>query len=167
MAAVVPRRKAPPIELTSTDGKKFSLETALTRGPVLAAFFKIACPVCQYTFPFVERMFRQFRAAGAEGIQIWGISQDNMQYTERFAKEFGVTFPLLIDEEPYETSGDYGLSHVPTLVLIAPDGHVEISGDGFSKSDLLEIRQSLARHLKVKPAELFKPKEQVPAYKPG
>jgi len=167
MAAVAPRKKAPPIELTSTDGKKFSLESSLAHGPVLAAFFKVSCPVCQYTFPFLERMYQQFRAAGAKEVQFWGISQDNAQYTERFAKEFGVTFPILIDEEPYETSSEYGLTHVPTVVLISPGGSVEISGDGFSKSDLLEIRKSLARHFNVKPAELFKPNEQVPAFKPG
>lgn len=167
MAVVASRKKAPPIELTATDGKKFSLENALAHGPVLAAFFKVSCPVCQYTLPFIERMYQQFRAAGAENIQFFGISQDNAEYTEHFAKEFGLTFPMLIDEEPYETSSEYGLTHVPTLVLIAPEGHVEISGDGFSKSDLLEIRQALARHLKVKPAELLKPNEQVPAFKPG
>ena len=167
MAAVATGKKAPDFELATTAGKKMSLKEALAHGPVLAAFFKVSCPVCQYTFPFIERMFQQFRAAGAEGVQIWGISQDSASYTENFAKEFGVTFPMLIDHEPYETSAEYGLDHVPTLVLVAPDGSVEISGDGFSKSDLLDIHKSLARRLNVKPAELFKPSEQIPAYRPG
>jgi peroxiredoxin len=167
MAAVATGKKAPEFELSGIDGKKLSLHEGLARGPVLAAFFKVSCPVCQYTFPFLERMLQQFRAAGAKGIQVWGIAQDNAEYTHRFAKEFGVTFPILIDDEPYETSAEYGLTHVPTLVLIAPGGQVKISGDGFSKSDLLEIRRWLAQHFNVKPAELFKPNEQIPAYKPG
>ncbi|MHB8656288.1 MAG: peroxiredoxin family protein [Terriglobia bacterium] len=167
MSMVPAGKKAPPFELTGVDSKTYSLQAALARGPLLAVFFKVSCPTCQFTFPFVERMYRQFLEAGAAGVQIWGISQDNPQNTQRFAKEWDVTFPLLIDEDPYEISQEYGLAHVPTLFLIAPDGQVEISGDGFSKADLLSIRKSLASHLSVKPAELFRAGEQVPDFKPG
>jgi len=167
MPTVTAGKKAPAFELVATDGKKYSLSAALTQGPVLAVFFKVSCPVCQYTFPFVERLYQQLRAAGATGFEIWGISQDNAQYTQRYAQEFGVSFPLLIDEEPYETSQHYRLTHVPAYVLIGKDGQVEISGDGFCKADLVEISKSLARHLSVKPAELFRRGEAVPEFKPG
>lgn len=164
MPTVTVGKVAPPFELSSMDGKQYSLTKGLARGPILAAFFKVSCPTCQYTFPFIERLHQQFRA---QGVQIWGVSQDTVQDNRRFAKEYGVTFPILIDDEPYETSREYGLTYVPTLFLIAPDGHVEISGDGFSKVDLLEIQKSLARYLSAKPAELFLPSEKVPEYKPG
>jgi hypothetical protein len=59
------------------------------------------------------------------------------------------------------------VEHVPTLFLIAPDSQVEISGDGFSKADLLAMQKSLARHLSVAPPALFQPGEKVPEYKPG
>ncbi len=167
MSAITSGKKAPPFELTGTDGKKYSLSDALARGPLLTAFFKVSCPTCQFTFPYVERLYQQFLAAGAVGIQVWGISQDNAQNTRRFGQEYGVTFPLLIDEEPYEISQEYRLTHVPTLFVIGAGGQIEISSDGFSKTDLLEIRKSLAAKLEVKPAELFHPGEQVPAFKPG
>src|SRR5579864_1889238 len=167
MSIVLPGKKAPPFELTGMDGKKYSLQGALARGPLLLIFFKVSCPTCQFTFPFVERMYGQFQAAGAAGVQVWGISQDNSQNTQRFARDWSVTFPLLIDEEPYEISQEYGLIHVPTLFLISPDGRVEISGDGFCKADLLGIRKSLANQLAVKPVELFRAGEQVPDFKPG
>ena len=167
MSTVGAGKKAPPFDLTGMDGKKYSLDKALAGGPLLAVFFKVSCPTCQFALPFVDRLYRQFLTAGARGIRVWGISQDNIQNTQRFAKEFGVTFPLLIDEEPYEISQEYGLTHVPTHFLIAPDGQVEISGDGFCKADLLEIRKSLARYWSVKPEELFRPGEPVPEFKPG
>jgi len=167
MALLATGKKAPPFQLTATDGKIYSLAAALANGPLLAVFFKVSCPVCQYTFPFLDRMYRQFLTAGAAGLQIWGVSQDNAQNSKSFAKDWGVTFPLLIDDEPYETSQAYGLAHVPSLFLIAPDGRVEISGDGFSKADLLEMRKSLAEKLAVHPAELFRPSEEVPAFRPG
>jgi len=146
------------------DGKVYSLADALQQGPVLASFFKVACPTCQYTFPFIERLYQQFRA---QGIQVWGVSQDTARDSQRFANSYGVTFPILIDEEPYRTSQEYGLEYVPTLFLIAPDGQVEISSDGFSKSDLVEIQKSLARHFSITPPALFLPTEKIPEYKPG
>jgi peroxiredoxin len=167
MSLVSAGRKAPAFELSGVDGSKYSLDGALTRAPLLAVFFKVSCPTCQFTFPFVQRLYRQFLNAGATGVQVWGISQDNIQDTLHFAREFDLTFPLLIDEEPYELSQDYGLTHVPSLFLIAPDGQVEMSGDGFAKSDLLAIRKSLAQHLSAKPDELFRPGEHIPEFKPG
>ena len=167
MATVATGQIAPAFELVGTDGRQYSLATALVRGPVLAVFFKVSCPTCQYSLPFFERIYQQFLAVGAQGIQVWGISQDNSPNTKFFAKEFGITFPLLIDDEPYETSQEYGLTHVPSYFLITSDRKVEVSGDGFGKTDLLGIRKSLARHLSASPAELFAPSEQVPAFKPG
>jgi peroxiredoxin len=164
MSAVAAGKTAPAFELTSMDGQAYSLKQALERGPVLAAFFKVGCPTCQYTFPFLERLYQQFRE---KGVQLWGIVQDNARDAQRFAKDFGINFPILIDDEPYETSQQYGLEYVPTLVLISPDGQVELSSDGFSKRDLLAIQKSLARHFSVSPPALFQSNEKIPEYKPG
>jgi len=162
-----PGKSAPPFNLSATDGKKYSFQEALARGPLLVVFFKVSCPTCQYTFPYIERLYQQLRSAGAANLQVWGISQDNAANTQRFAKEYGVTFPLLIDDEPYELSQSYGLSYVPTLFLIAPNGKVEITSDGFSKSDLLAIHKWLAERASVKPPALFQPSDRVPEFKPG
>jgi peroxiredoxin len=164
MSSVAAGKAAPAFELTSMDGEAYSLKEALGHGPVLAAFFKVGCPTCQYTFPFLERLYQQFRD---KGVQLWGIVQDNARDAQRFAQNFGVTFPILIDDEPYETSQQYGLEYVPTLVLISPDGQVELSSDGFSKRDLVEMQKSLARHLSVSPPALFPPGEKIPEFKPG
>jgi peroxiredoxin len=167
MAPISPGQRAPAFKLTGVNGKSYSMEEALAKGPLLAAFFKISCPTCQFTFPFLERLYQQLLKAGAAGIQIWGISQDNRAYTQHFAREWSITFPLLLDKDPYEISQDYGLTHVPSLFLIAPDGRVEFSGDGFGKRDLLAIRNSLAKHYAVQPAELFGTGEHIPDFKPG
>jgi peroxiredoxin len=158
---------APPFRLDGVDGKKYALTEALARGPVLAAFFKVACPTCQYTFPFIERIFQQLRSAGAKDFEVWGICQDNASHSREFAKEYGITFPVLLDDEPYALSQEYGLQFVPTLFLIAPDGRVEIASDGFSKIDLLSIQRRLAEHKSVQLPALFQPREKVPEFKPG
>ena len=157
-------KTAPTFQLAATDGKLLSLQAALGKGPVLLAFFKVSCPTCQYTFPFVERLHRQLQD---QGVQIWGIAQDNAQYAAEFAKTFGLTFPIFIDDSPYKISRQFGLSHVPSIFLIAPEGHIELTSEGFCKSELLAIQKSLAPSHSVAPAALFLPSERVPEYKPG
>src|ERR1035441_10668167 len=58
MAALTAGTKAPDFSLPAMDGSKFSLQEALQHGPVLAAFFKISCPVCQYAFPYFEPPYK-------------------------------------------------------------------------------------------------------------
>ena len=164
MSLIKAGKLAPPFGLNATDGKTYSLPEALKNGPVLAAFFKVTCPTCQYTFPFLERLHQQLRANGG---QIWGIAQDGVKDSQRFARDYTVTFPILIDDKPYRVSREYGLEYVPTLFLIEPDGAIAIESEGFTERDLLEIQRSLAQALSAPVGELFSPKEAIPEYKPG
>jgi peroxiredoxin len=145
-------------------GKPFSLQESLARGPVLLAFFKVGCPTCQFTFPFLERIHQQLRSSG---VQILGIVQDSAADATGFARTYGVTFPVLVDAPAYKVSRAYGLTHVPSLFLIKADGVVEMFSDGFSKADLLAIHKSLAGLLSATPPALFLPTERIPDYKPG
>jgi peroxiredoxin len=155
---------APPFALASTEGKRYSLPEGLAGGPVLATFFKVNCPTCQYTLPFVERLYRQFRA---QGVQVWGFSQDETHASRQFAREYGLTFPILIDDHPYKVSRAYRLEFVPTIFLTAPDGRITVASEGFCKADFLEIQKSLAQSHSAVPGALFLPAENVPEYKPG
>lgn len=155
---------APAFDLKGAEGRSHSLATALERGPVLIVFFKVSCPTCQYAFPFLERLHRQF---GSRGAAVWGVSQDSARDSLAFAREFGITFPLLIDDHPYEVSDRYGVQFTPTLFLVGRDGKIEVAGDGFSKADLLEIQKRLAAELSLTPEPLFLPAEHVPEFKPG
>ena len=53
---LAPGTRAPEIRATELDGTQVAVSDLLARGPVLAAFFKVSCPTCQYTFPFLQRM---------------------------------------------------------------------------------------------------------------
>ena len=164
MTTILANATAPAFALRALDGKEYSLETLLKRGPVVAAFFKISCPVCQFAFPFLERLFRRY---GEDGVTFVGISQDDARATKEFCKEYGVTFPVLIDESSYPVSNAYGLTNVPTVFLIDTDGTVKVSSVGFDKKDLETIAKGLAEHKKMAPAVLFRPDEFVPDNKPG
>jgi len=155
---------APGFSLKSLDNKEYPLNTVLERSPVVAAFFKVSCPVCQFTFPFLERLHKRY---GGDGVTFLGISQDDLRATQNFAKEYGVTFPLLLDENGYPVSNAYGLTNVPTIFLIDTDGTVKVSCMGFDKKDLEKIAANLAERKKISLAPLFRSDEVVPANKPG
>jgi peroxiredoxin len=154
---------APTFTLADAGGQNHALADALKKGPVLAAFFKISCPVCQFTFPFLQRLYENY----GSGVSFWGISQDNAADTREFLNEFGVKFPSLLDSDGYKVSKQYGLTNVPSIFLIQPDGKVHTASVGFAKHDLESIAAELAKR-SGKPAQpVFLPGEKVPEYRPG
>jgi peroxiredoxin len=164
MTHIVAGNIAPGFSLKGLDGKEYSLGALLQRGPVVAAFFKISCPVCQFTFPFLERLHKRY---GGNGVTLLGISQDDARATKEFAAEYGVTFPMAPDDKGYPVSNAYGLTNVPTIFLIEPGGTARVSSNGFDRKDLETIASELAERRKIPPAALFTPDENVPENKPG
>ena len=164
MATLSAGQSAPSFELATTTGRPLSLAEGLAKGPVLLAFFKVSCPTCQFTFPFLERIYQQL---SGKGVQVWGVVQDKAPDAARFAATYKVTFPILVDDAPYSVSRQYGLSYVPTLFLVDPDGRISIASEGFAKADVLAIQRSLAESLSATPPTLFLPAEKIPEYKPG
>jgi len=165
MTHIVTGNAAPGFSLKSLDNKEYSLNALLERGPAVAAFFKVTCPVCQFTFPFLERLYQRY---GGDNVTFLGISQDDARATTKFAKEYSIMFPILLDDENgYLVSNAYGLANVPTIFLIDTDRIVKISSMGFDKNDLESIAASLAERKKISLAPLFLPGEIVPANKPG
>jgi peroxiredoxin len=164
MAALPAGAKAPVFSLQSADGKKLNLADALKKGPVVAAFFKASCPTCQFTAPFLERLHETY---GGEKFTLWGISQDDAADTREFLREFDVEFPTLIDDNGYPVSNQYGITNVPSVFLIAPDGKIQESSVGFSKKDLEKIAAAAAQATNTPPTSFFKPGEVIPDLKPG
>lgn len=146
---------APPFLLEDMGGGKRSLKEILEAGPALLAFYKISCPVCQLTLPFLERIARG-------SLQVIAISQDDERGTAKFQQKYGLSLPTLLDRESgdYPASNAYGISHVPSLFLIEPDGRVSMAVDGFVKRDLEAIGQRAG----VAP---FHPDDHVPEWKAG
>ncbi|MCL4522906.1 MAG: TlpA family protein disulfide reductase [Acidobacteria bacterium] len=165
MTKVLAGHVAPAFTLPAVaGGKTFSLADALKKGPVVVAFFKVSCPVCQFTFPFLERLYQAHRS---DAVTFVGISQNEGAQTKEFLAEYGITFTGVTDLDGYPVSNSYGLNTVPTVFLIAPDGKVQVSSVGFGKADLEKIAKELGAYFQKKPARVFLPTEIVPDYKPG
>jgi peroxiredoxin len=163
MAALEPGQIAPDFSLSDMGGTEFSLSAALARGPVVAVFFKISCPTCQYALPFLERLHQAYRVGG---VTIVGVSQNNRKDTALFNQAFGISFPVLLDDAvSYPVSNAYGLTNVPTVFWIGQDGKIEISSVGWDRNDFETINGKVAGSGRVIP--VFHPGEDVPAFRAG
>jgi peroxiredoxin len=165
MAALATGTKAPDFSLKTIDGADFSLDEALKRGPVVLAFFKVSCPTCQYALPFFERLYKAY---GKNRVTLVGVSQNDAKDTRAFNQQFGVTFPVLLDDtHKYPVSNAYGLTNVPTIFWIAQDGEIEISSVGWLKADFEQINRRMAEAGKTAPAAMFQPGEDVRDFRAG
>jgi peroxiredoxin len=153
--------RAPEFQLSGLDGSVHTLSDILAHGPALLAFFKVTCPVCQYTFPFLERIHQGANREQAT-VQVFGVSQDPAGATRGFNQDQGVSFPTLLDDaaKGYEVSNAFGIGSVPTLFLIEPDGSISLSEPGFSKRAL----ETIGGRVGIVP---FRPGERVPEQRPG
>ena len=122
---------------------------------ILVVFFKIDCPVCQYAFPFLERLSKG-------SLPIVAVSQNDARGTSEFHQELGITIPTLLDPRgKYPASKAYGISNVPTMFLVDPHSRrVLMSETGFAKQAFLDW----GRLAGVEP---FLPDQKVPNYRPG
>lgn len=162
MTAFQKGMKANYFALKAPDGKIFSLHTYLQKCQVaLFAFFKVSCPTCQLTFPYLERLHRSYPS-----LPIWGISQDDADATSAFARMYGCSFPLLLDEG-LELTASYQLTNVPTILVVNENGEILELIIGFDKAALENANKLLSSHGKLSEIPLFTEADEVPAFKPG
>jgi peroxiredoxin len=158
--------QAPEIELQFLDGSNFSLGEARKKGPVVAVFFKVSCPVCHMALPYMERIFRAYEKSGK--FTFVGVSQDNPPDTKAFNRQFGVTFPVLLDPAgKYPASNAYKLTNVPTTFLVSAEGEIEFSTVSWSRAEVEQLNRRLAILSDQAIAPIFQPGESVVEFRPG
>jgi peroxiredoxin len=125
--------RAPDFRLARLDGSgESTVQDLIDAAPVVLAFFKVSCPVCQMTLPFLDRVHTPGSLA------VYGISQNDPADTRDFNRRFGVTFPTLLDpeEDSFPVSNAFGISSVPTLFLVERDGTISRVVEGWQKAEV-------------------------------
>ena len=146
---------APEVSFFDAAGHEHSLQSLLAGGPVLLVFFKVSCPTCQLTLPYLQRI-------SGTSVRIVPVSQDSTAATTGFSQAFGVQLQSLFDREQdgYPASNAYRLTHVPAMFLVERDHRISWEWTGFHKRQL----EVLAQHA-GKP--MFHSGDMVPELKPG
>jgi peroxiredoxin len=147
---------APDCRFLRREGGGIALSELVAGESALLAFFKISCPVCQLTLPYLDRIH------SAGGRAIYGISQNDSEDTAGFQRSFGIGFPLLLDSEAggFPASNAFGISTVPTLFLVERDLMISRVVESWSKAEIewLAARSGVT---------VFREDENVPEWKAG
>ena len=102
----------------SLDGPPLSLRDL--RGKVLIVnFWASWCRECRPEMPVLERLHRE---SAASGLAVVGINaREERAAVARYARELGLTFPLVLDPTG-EINSHYGVIGLPTTFLVGRDG---------------------------------------------
>lgn len=125
-------------------------------------FYKFSCGTSQFELPFIQNIY----GAYGDGLFFAAIQQDGPEKATEFRDRFGITMPLLLDQEPYFAGASYQITVVPSIFLIDPDHTIRYSGEGFAKQELLNLADVLAEKTGRPQIDVFRSAE-VPDYKPG
>lgn len=130
-------------DVRRTDGRIDSL--AAHRGSVvLLNLWATWCPPCREELPALQRFARE----SAGRVVVLSVDQgESSAVAAAFAREHGVTFPILVDEKQ-QYGRVYRAVGLPTSVIVGRDGHVIRGIDG--PLTLAQMRAAVAPALAQK-----------------
>jgi len=114
-------------------------------------------------FPFFERLQRVY---GSTKAAIVGISQDKKSDAAAFVRQYGLTFPVLLDDPAgYVVSNAYGITNLPTWFFIASNSEIKLSSVGWVRTDVEDLNRRMAGANHAAPHRLFRPGEGFPDFR--
>jgi len=130
---------APDFSLQTADGETIRLSELRGR-PVLINVWASWCIPCRSEMPALERVYQQYRDLGFEILGINSTVQDDPIKAVTFAKQQGLTFPILLDNEG-EVTKTYQVRALPTSFFVDANGIIqEVVVGGPMSEALLRIR---------------------------
>jgi thiol-disulfide isomerase/thioredoxin len=103
------------------------------------------CTPCREEMPALERFARE----NAGKVVVLGVDQgESASAAAAYAKERGVTFPILVDEQQ-QYGRTYAAIGLPTSVIVDRSGHVVQGIDG--QMTIEQMRSAVARALGASP----------------
>jgi len=112
---------APDFTLKTLDGGEVTLSDLRGR-PVLINFWASWCVPCRVEMPELVRAYEENKEAGFVILGINLTFQDSLTEVKAFVQEFGVTFPVLLDETGKVTDDLYRLRGLPLSVFVNREG---------------------------------------------
>ena len=132
MTEVRTGQSAPEMNLTSLDGSRLHLESFRGK-PVLLNFFNSTCPWCQSEMPRLAQVYDRVMQQGIH-MPIIGIvvGSETSETAQQFAQHSELHIPIALDNTG-TVSADFGITRVPTLVLLDAQGMVARVYEGASE----------------------------------
>jgi peroxiredoxin len=136
---------APDFTLQNMDGETFKLSD-LRGNAVLVNLWATWCPPCRAEMPAIEKIYREYKEQGFVVLAVNTTSQDDPLAIVPFLEEYGLTFPILLDETG-EVGALYQLRSLPSSFFIDRGGVIREIVIGGPMSEAL-LRTRVERILK-------------------
>ena len=113
---------APDFTLQSITGETYRLSD-LRGQAVVINLWATWCPPCRAEMPALQKMYEEYKAQGLVILAVNSTVQDTASAVAPFAAEYGLTFPILLDETGSVTSA-YQVRSLPSSYFIDRKGIV-------------------------------------------
>lgn len=100
---------------------------------VMLNFWATWCPPCKAEMPDMEKFYE----GNKDRVEILAVNMDTTNDVKGFANEYGITFPILLDEKN-EVNRDYGIVSIPTTFFIDENGVIKQKINGSMKLEDME-----------------------------
>ena len=131
-------RPAPDFQVNELNGEqKFSLSEFKGK-PVVLNFWASWCAECRTEAVILEDFFQKYGINKKQLVMIGIAIQDTPKKAKAFARHFGKTYLLGLDDDAGNIAVDYGIYGVPETFFIDPEGNIFHKTIGMGTKELME-----------------------------
>lgn len=128
--------------LSDLNGNKVSLDSFKGKKTVLVTFFTTWCPSCQDEMPQLEGISQKYKA---KDLQVIGVGiRETKESLVIFAKEKGVTFPILLDEKGRVATA-FGVRYIPNMFIFDKSGKQVFHANYMNSEDLQKVLDKIVK----------------------
>ena len=109
---------APDFVLKATDGNIYSLTSYLGK-KVVINFWAAWCPPCKEELPAIQEFYEQ----NLKNVVLLSINSDPDYAFDKLLKEYGITFPVLLDKNS-KIANKYRVLSIPTTFILDEYGKI-------------------------------------------
>ena len=124
--------KAPDFELKTLSGETVKL-SSLKGKKVMLNFWATWCPPCKAEMPDMEKFYKQ----SGKDVVILAVNIDPQLDVKGFVDEYGITFPILLDDKD-EVNESYQILSIPTTYFINSKGVIQNKYTGAMNIDSMK-----------------------------
>lgn len=143
---------APAVSLQSLGGGG---RVPLPKGKVTVVdFWATWCAPCRDSMPRVQRLWQEY---APRGVELYSVNTDDESprrkpAIEEFLRQYGLSFPVVLDDADKTASDAFRIANLPTMLVIDREGRVVWNRIGaISASGERELRSVLDQTLAARP----------------
>jgi len=119
---------------------------------VLVSFWATWCVPCKAEHPQLQKLYEKYKA---QDFVVLCISMDDPETVAEVAphaRRYGLTFPMLLDQETRVVADINPKKAAPYALLIGREGTIVYTHEGYSPGDELTLEKEIKKQLAVKPS---------------